>query len=188
MNTLTQQLQQLQQMQQMQQHPVIIETIPESNSNHNAMTANSFSASADFVRAPSNPISPPHSANHSNQRTPVRIQPALHQSAVPSAHQSIAPSVAPSLHQSKAPSKAPSVAPSLHQSVAPSVAPSLHQSVAPSVHGDSTPTIQLELQEYMQQPENTESVLQMTQEQLQQLIAMQQQMMQDLEGEDGEMM
>jgi hypothetical protein len=53
------------------------------------------------------------------------------------------------------------------------------------VHGDSTPTIQLELQENVQQPE---SVLQLTQEQLQQLIASQQQMMQDLEGEDGAMM
>jgi hypothetical protein len=55
------------------------------------------------------------------------------------------------------------------------------------VHGDSTPSIQLELQEYMQ-PENTASVLQMTQEQLQQLVELQQQMMKDLEGQDGEMM
>jgi hypothetical protein len=211
MNTLTQQLQQLQQMQQLQQlqqlqqHPVIIETIPENVISNNA---NSFRASADFVRAPSNPVSPPRSANHSNQRTPVRIQPSIHQNAAPSAHQSAAPSAhqskAPSAHQSKAPSKAPSIAPSAAQSKAPSIAPSAAQSkapsiapsaaqskapsAAPSVHGDSTPTIQLELQEYVQQPENTESVLQLTQEQLQQLVQLQEQMMQDLEGEDGAMM
>ena len=206
MNALTQQLQQMQQMQQMQQQqPIIIETIPENVIYDNA---NSFRASADFVRAPSNPVSPPRSAPRSVSRTPIRIQPSLHQTAAPSVHQSAAPSIAPSVHQSAAPSIAPSVhqsaapsavqsvAPSVHQSAAPSIAPSAHQSkapsavqsAAPSVHGDSTPSIQLELQEYMQQPENTASVLQLTQEQLQQLIELQQQMMKDLEGEDGAMM
>ena len=191
MNTLTQQLQQLQQLQHVQ--PVIIETIPENVIYDNA---NSFRASADFVRAPSNPVSPPRSAPRSVSRTPIRIQPSLHQSAAqsatPSVHQSAAPSVhqsaTPSAHQSKAPSAvqsaAPSIAPSAHQSKAPSATPS----AAPSVHGDSTPSIQLELQEYMQQPENTASVLQLTQEQLQQMIELQQQMMKDLEGEDGAMM
>jgi hypothetical protein len=163
MNALTQQMQQMQQMQQ--QQPIIIETIPENVIYDNT---NSFRASADLVRA-SKPVSPPNSASRSIvSRSPATIQP---------------PSVAPSLHQSAAPSIAPSIAPSLHQSAVQSATPS----IAPSVHGDSTPTIQLELQEHMQ-PENTASVLQLTQEQLQQLLALQQQMMQDLEGEDGAMM
>jgi len=203
MNTLSQQLQQLQlqQLQLQQQHPVIIETIPESN--NNIIHANSFRASADFVRAsPSNPVSPPRSAPRSVSRTPVRNQPSLHPSAAPSVHQSTAPSVrpsaAPSAHQSAVPSAHQSAVPSAHQSAAPSAhqsaAPSAHQSaapsVAPSVHGDSTPTIHLEMQEYVQpqQPENTEAILQMTQEQLQQMLALQEQMMKDLDGQDGEMM
>jgi hypothetical protein len=157
MKTLSQQLQQLQ--------PVIIETIPESN--NNIIHANSFRASADFVRAPSNPVSPPHSAPRSVSRTPIRNQLSIHQSAVPS----VAPSLHQSAHQSAVPSAHQSAAPSAHQSAVPSA----HQ----SVHGDSTPVV-------LEVPEHTS--LQFTQEQLQQLLQQQEQMMKDLDGQDGEMM
>jgi uncharacterized membrane protein YgcG len=188
MNLLAQQLMQLQQMQQ----PVIIETIPE-----NTVIANdNFTASADLVSLHSTrkPVSPPHSslnrsAPRSVSRSPATLVRSNEQSAAPSVRQSAAPSV----HQSAAPSAHQSAAPSVHQSAAPSAhqsaAPSAHQSATPSahqsVHGDSTPTVQLELQEYMQ-PANL--ALQLTQDQLAQLIQQQQQMMQDLEGQPGEMM
>jgi hypothetical protein len=55
------------------------------------------------------------------------------------------------------------------------------------VHGESTPAIQLEMQEPAN--DDTTTTLQLTQEQLAQLLqAQQQQMLQDLEGENGEMM
>ena len=198
MNMLTQQLQQLQlqqlQMQdQKQAHPVIIENIPEFN---HVINSNSFRASADLVRTSTKPVSPPTSAPRSVarsvSRTPVPLQStsaSARQSAAPSiapsAHQSAAPSIAPSAHQSAA----PSIAPSAHQSAAPSISPSAHPSAAPSahqsMHGDSTP-ITLELHEYVQQP--MDIALQLTQDQLRQLLQQQEQMMKDLDGQDGEMM
>jgi len=175
MNMLNQQLQQLQQL----QHPVIIETIPENS----VISGNNFTASAEFVSIPSKKkpvITPPtssanRSAPRSISRSPATLQPSVrnsvHQSAAPSVHQSAAPSV----HQS--------AAPSVHQSAAPSA----HQ----SVHGDSTP-VAVEVHEYempidyAQQPANI--ALQLTQDQLQQLLQQQEQMMKDLDGQDGEMM
>jgi hypothetical protein len=63
------------------------------------------------------------------------------------------------------------------------------------VHGDSSPPLQLdsneaisEVHDVMSVPPDTATTLQLTQEQLTQLLALQQQMMQDLEGQDGEMM
>ena len=204
MNMLAQQLMQLQQMQQ----PVIIETIPENT----VITNDNFTASADLVSLHSTrkPVSPPHSslnrsAPRSVSRSPATLIRSNEQSAAPSAHKSAAPSAhqsaEPSARQSAAPSAQQTAAPAAHQSAAPSVrqsaAPSAHQSAAPSahqsavqsaqqsVHGDSTP-VALDVNEYIQQP--IDLALQLTQDQLAQLIQQQQQMMQDLEGQPGEMM
>jgi uncharacterized membrane protein YgcG len=210
MNMLTQQLQQLQlqqlQMQHQQQpHPVIIENIPEFN---HVINSNSFRASADLVRTSTKPVSPPTSAPRSVarsvSRTPVPLQstsasarqsaapsiaPSIHPSAAPSIAPSAHQSAAPSAHQSAAPSAHQSAAPSAHPSAAPSIAPSAHPSAAPSahqsMHGDSTP-VTLELHEYVQQP--MDIALQLTQDQLRQLLQQQEQMMKDLDGQDGEMM
>ena len=79
------------------------------------------------------------------------------------------------------PSVAPSVAPSIRGSAIQSVAPSAAQ----SVHGESTPAIHLE---YDEPVNDTTTILQLTQEQLVILQTQQQQMLQDIEGQDGEMM
>jgi len=175
MNMLNQQLQQLQQL----QHPVVIETIPENS----IISGNNFIASAEFVSLPSTKkstvIPPAYSANRSAPRSISRSPATLQPSVRNSVHQSAAPSV----HQSAAPSVHQSAAPSVHQSATPSA----HQ----SVHGDSTP-VAVEVHEYempidyAQQPANI--ALQLTQDQLQQLLQQQEQMMKDLDGQDGEMM
>jgi hypothetical protein len=69
------------------------------------------------------------------------------------------------------------------------------------VHGDSSPPLQLdsnedltevnaisEVHDVISVPPDTATTLQLTQEQLEQIVFLQQQMMQDLEGQDGEMM
>jgi hypothetical protein len=68
------------------------------------------------------------------------------------------------------------------------------------VHGDSSPQLYLESNEAISETNamsevhdvmsvpDTATTLQLTQEQLTQLLALQQQMMQDLEGQEGEMM
>jgi hypothetical protein len=66
------------------------------------------------------------------------------------------------------------------------------------VHGDSSPPIQLdsneaadivsEVHDVISVPPDTATTLKLTQEQLNQLLALQQQMMQGLEGQEGEMM
>ena len=194
MSQLHQQLQQLQQLQSIED-PIIIESIPDSsNIYHASADLVSFHSRASSVKA----ISPPQSVPRSVHRTaPPSVAPSVRQSAAPSTKQSAAPSVVPSTKQSAAPSVHQSAHQSIRGSAPPSVVPSTKQSAAASVapsapnsiHGESTPTIHLELQE----PElininNTTHTLQLTQEQLQQLLQLQQQMMNDLEGEDGAMM
>ena len=133
-----------------------------------AQDMNGFHASADIVTVQS-ARSVPHSAR-------------LSASLAPSVHPSVPHSVHPSVH----PSVPPSVNPSVPPSVNPSVPPSVHPSAPHSVHGGTTPheTIIMDVHNV---PDET-PVLQLTQEQLLELQQLQQQMMQDLDGEDGEMM
>jgi hypothetical protein len=169
-----------------------------------ATNANGYRASADLVSLHSTrsssvkPVSPPRSHRASS---------IMNQTMVPNAVPSVVPSLRQSVHQSAAPSVVPSVVPSVHQSVhqsaAPSVnqsaAPSVNQSAAPSVHGDSSPRIQLDVQDVHDVPTYTDpstvvhahdtmTTLQLTQDQLQQLLQLQQHMLQDMDGQDGEMM
>ena len=203
---LNQQLQQLQQLQQFQ-NQVIIETVPNNN--------DMYHASADLVslhstRASSvKPVSPPHSAPRSaprSARQSVQIsaqpsaQPSVRQSAQPSAHPSAQPSAQPSVRQSAQISAQISAQPSAQPSVRQSAQPSAQPSAQQSVHGDTSPPIQLDSNEDLAETNvisevhdvisvpDTATTLQLTQEQLNQLLALQQQMMQDLEGQDGEMM
>jgi hypothetical protein len=176
-----QQLQQLQQPhnmfqlnQQLQhlQNQVIIETVP----NNNDMYASADLVSRHSTRASSvKPVSPPRSAPRS------------------------APHSAPrSARQSAQISAQPSAQPSVRQSAQPSVRQSAQPSAQQSVHGDSSPPIQLdsneaanivsEVHDVISVPPDTATTLQLTQEQLNQLLALQQQMMQGLEGQEGEMM
>ena len=159
-------------------------------------TPNGYRASADLVSLHSTrsssvkPVSPPHS-----QRASIIMNQNVVPNVVPSLRQSAAISAVPSMHQSAA----ISAAPSMHQSIAPSMVPSAVPSAAQSIHGDSSPRIQLEFQEVHDVPTNadpnagvhdhdTMTTLQLTQEQLQQLLQLQQQMLQDIDGENGEMM
>jgi hypothetical protein len=160
---------------------------------------NGFHASADIVTLQNKvPNIVPYSAHPSRVPSvqPSRV-PSVQPSIVPSVQPSIVPSVQPSRVPSVQPSKAPSVQPSKAPSVQPSKAPSVQhsapysaqQSTTHSIHGGITPhdsniiTVQ-------DVPDET-LMLQLTEEQLQELLALQQQqdlMMQDLEGVEGEMM
>ena len=168
---------------------------------------NGFHASADIVTLQNKvPNIVPYSAH------PSRV-PSVQPSRVPSVQQSIVPSVQPS----KAPSVQPSIVPSVQQSIVPSVQPSRVPSVqpsrVPSVQPSIVPSVQHSAPHSAQQstthsihggitphdsniltvqdvPDET-LMLQLTEEQLQELLALQQQqdlMMQDLEGVEGEMM
>jgi hypothetical protein len=168
-----------------------------------ATNANGYRASADLVSLHSTrsssvkPVSPPRSH---------RASLIMNQTMVPNAVPSVVPSLRQSVHQSAVPSVVPSAVPSVHQSVHQSAVPSVHQSVnqsaapsvnqsaAPSVHGDSSPRIQLDVQDVHDVPTYTDpstvvhehdtmTTLQLTQDQLQQLLQLQQQMLQDMDGE-----
>ena len=168
---------------------------------------NGFHASADIVTLQNKvPNIVPYSAHPSRVSSmQPSIVPSVQPSRVPSVQQSIVPSVQPS----KAPSVQPSIVPSVQQSIVPSVQPSRVPSVQPSIvpsvqhsaphsaqqstthsiHGGITPHDSniLTVQDV---PDET-LMLQLTEEQLQELLALQQQqdlMMQDLEGVEGEMM
>ena len=150
--------------------------------------------------------SPAISATQSMQHSPaisVRQTPAI--SMQQSAAQSPAISATPSMQQSAA------------QSPAISATPSVRQSATQSVNGESSPPIQMiddandavpeiyavpdasdihnatdAVPEIYTVPDANDAIttttLQLTEQQLQQLLQMQQQMMLDLEGQDGEMM
>jgi hypothetical protein len=145
------------------------------------------------------------------------VQPSIVPSVQPSRVPSVQPSKAPSVQPSKAPSVQPSIVPSVQPSIVPSVQPSIVPSVqpsrVPSVQPSRVPSVQHSAPHSAQQstthsihggitphdsniltvqdvPDET-LMLQLTEEQLQELLALQQQqdlMMQDLEGVEGEMM
>lgn len=209
---LNQQLQQMQQMQQMQhlQNQVIIDTVPDNINNINNNDNNDmYHASAELVslhstRASSvKPVSPPRSAPRSAPRSVSRSAPqSVSQSVSHSAPRSAPRSVTAVSPVQSAPISAPRSAPhSAQPSVRQSAQISAQISAQQSVHGDSSPPLQLdsneamaeanaisEVHDIMSVPPDTATTLQLTQEQLTQLLALQQQMMQDLEGQDGEMM
>jgi hypothetical protein len=173
------------QMNQLHQIPVTIEPNP-------------YHASADLVSLHSTRASSVHeiSAPHSITRTPI-APPSAPTSARGNTSINVAPSVNQIIKGSMNQSVLGSVNQSMHQSLAPSVNQSVHQSLAPSVnqsvHGDSSPPIQLDVHDVPTHAippveHDTMTTLQLTQEQLQQLLIMQQQMLQDIEGQDGEMM
>ena len=151
-----------------------------------AQDMDGFHASADIVTVQS-ARSAPHSARPSaNPSAPhsARLSASLAPSVNPSAPHSarLSASLAPSVN----PSVNPSMNPSANPSANPSVNPSANPSAPHSVHGETTPheTIIMDVHNV---PDET-PVLQLTQEQLLELQQLQQQMMQDLNGEDGEMM
>jgi hypothetical protein len=194
---LNQQLQQLQELQQIQD-------------------MNGFRASADIVtiqsaqrgtpsavRTSSASLTPSAVRTSSAALTPSAVRtsaaPSVQHSAPPSVHHSAPPSV-----QHSAPPSVQHSAPHTPSAVRTSAAPSVQHSAphtpsavrtsAPhstpnSVHGDASPheSIAIDVHDV---PNETPG-LQLTQEQvleLQHLQYLQQQMMQDLDGEDGEMM
>jgi hypothetical protein len=130
----------------------------------------------------------------------VRQTPAI--SATQSVRQSATQSPAVSVRQSATQSPAVSV----QHSAAISATQSVRQSATQSVNGESSPPIQMAVfdvpndandandavPEIYAVPDANDAIttttLQLTQQQLQQLLQMQQQMMLDLEGQDGEMM
>jgi hypothetical protein len=138
------------------------------------------------------PQSAPHSAPHS---APQSVPHSAPRSAPRSAPQSV-PQSAPR----SAPRSVTAVSPvqSAPISATQSAPISATQSAQQSVHGDSSPQLYLESNEAIAEisevhdvisvPPDTATTLQLTQEQLTQLLALQQQMMQDLEGQEGEMM
>ena len=158
---IQQRMQQQPQQQQQQQQP--------QQQQQQQQLSNHYRASADLVSL--------HSTRASTVRNTPRNDIHMNQIIRGSAALNVAPSIAPSI----APSVAPSIAPSAIQSAIQSAA----ISAAPSVHGESTPQIHLD---YAEPVNDTTTILQLTQEQLQQLFQTQQQMLQDIEGEDGEMM
>ena len=175
----------------------------------------SATPSAAISATPSAAIS---AAQSVRQSPAISATPSVRQSAAVSAAQSVrqsaAQSPAISVRQTPAISAAQSPAISVRQTPAVSAAPSVRQSPAisvrqsatHSVNGESSPPIQMAVfdvpndatdatdpvPEIYAVPDATDSIttttLQLTQQQLQQLLQMQQQMMLDLEGQDGEMM
>jgi hypothetical protein len=181
---LNQQLQQMQQMQHLQ-NQVIIDTVPDNinnNDNNDMYHASAELVSLHSTRASSvKPVSPPRSAPHSAPRSVSRSVPHSAPRSAPRSVTAVSP-------VQSAPISAP-------RSAQPSVRQSAQISAQQSVHGDSSPPLQLdsneaisEVHDVMSVPPDTATTLQLTQEQLTQLLALQQQMMQDLEGQDGEMM
>ena len=144
---------------------------------------NGFHASADIVTLQNKvPNNVPYSAHPSKVPSVQQSRvPSVQQSRVPSVHQSIVPSVQQSIVPSVQQSKVPSVQHSAPYSAQQSTMHSIHGGITP--HDSNTITVQ-------DVPDET-PVLQLTEEQLQELLALQQQqdlMMQDLEGVEGEMM
>jgi hypothetical protein len=162
---LNQQLQHLQQMQQM-----------------HAQDMDGFHASADIVTVQS-ARSAPHSARPS---APNSVHPSAPHSVHPSVPHSVHQSAPHSVHQSAPHSVHPSAHPSANPSAHPSANPSAHPSAPHSVQGDTSPHDSI-VMDVHNVPDETPD-LQFTQEQLSDLEQMQQQMMQDLDGVDGEMM
>ena len=168
---LQQRMQQYHHQQQESLHnSVIIESIPMSD----------YHASADLVSL--------HSTRASSVN-PVKIaavSPNMRHQSPPI----IAPSVNPSAHPSANPSAHPSAHPSVRQSPVLSASHSINgeDPIQISVH-EAVPEVH-EIHEIHEIPTatTTDETLQLTQQQLQQILQMQQQMMLDLEGQDGEMM
>ena len=178
-------------MNQLQQTPVTIEFNP-------------YHASADLVSLHSTRASSVNRSVPHTPRAPLNaIVTSVNSIANPivSVRESVNPSVRESVNPSVRGSVNPSVRESVNPSVRESVNPSVRESAAitavasatQSIHGDSSPPIQMDVHDV---PTNatphvdhdTMTTLQLTQEQLQQLLLMQQQMLQDIEGQDGEMM
>ena len=167
---LNQQLQQIQQMQTL------------------AQDMDGFHASADIVTvqsARSVPHSVPHSARRSASLAPS-VPPSVPHSVHPSAPHSVHPSAPHSVNPSVNPSANPSANPSVNPSAHPSANPSAPHSAPHSVNGGTTPHESI-IMDVHNVPDETPA-LQLTQEQLLELQQLQQQMMQDLDGEEGEMM
>ena len=185
------------QMNQLHQIPVTIEPNPyhasaELVSLHStrASSVHEISAPHGITRSPiappsAPPTAPPTAPPSARGNTSINVAPSVNQIIRGIVHQSLAPSVNQSMHQSLA----PSVNQSMHQSVMGSAV----ASAAQSIHGESSPPIQLDVHDVPTHAippveHDTMTTLQLTQEQLQQLVIMQQQMLQDIEGQDGEMM
>jgi hypothetical protein len=144
------------------------------------------------------PQSVPHSAPRSVPQSAPHSAPRSAPQSVPHSVPHSAPHSAPRSAPHSAPRSVTAVSPV--QSVPISATQSAPISARQSVHGDSSPQLYLESNEAISETNamsevhdvmsvpDTATTLQLTQEQLTQLLALQQQMMQDLEGQEGEMM
>ena len=132
------------------------------------------------------------------QSSAISATQSMQQSPAISVRQSATQSVRQSPAISMQHSPAVSMQQSAAQSMQHSPAISVRQSATQSVNGESSPPIQMiddatdAVPEIYAVPDANDAIttttLQLTEQQLQQLLQMQQQMMLDLEGQDGEMM